>query len=163
VGDSLRRIEMSRALIVSLVVILGFALVSPPRALAKKAHPATEPATTQPASKSKDKDADDDDDAAVEKHKKRAVEIGKGKELDKEATKGKLDKLTTQVNDLDKKLKEKEAAKKDPTPTTKKGAKRADPPEEEEAPAAKKHKARTPTPPADEDEDKDERPAKGKK
>jgi hypothetical protein len=153
---------MSRALIVSLVVMLGFALVSPPRALAKKAHPTTEPAATQPSSKEKAKarDDDDDDDAAVETHKKRAVEIGKGKELDKDATKGKLDKLTAQVNDLDKKLKEKEAAKKEPTPTTKKGVKRADPPDEEEAAPVKKHKARAP---ADEDEDKDERPAKGKK
>ena len=159
---------MSRLMILSLAALLGIALLAPPRALAKKAHPATTTApTTQPSSKDKSKDKDDEDDGdARETHKKRAAEIAKGgKELDKNETQAKLDKLTGQVNALDKKLKDKdkEASSKKDAPTTKKGSKGGDSNDEEEAPSAKRRKGRTPPPPADEDEEKDERAAKSKK
>ena len=91
---------MPRILSILLVLTLAL-LVVQSQAWAKKAHPTTATApTTQEAVKSTGKED------AVTTHRHRASEFANGKELDKAETQGKIDRLTSQVDELDQKLKD---------------------------------------------------------
>jgi hypothetical protein len=78
-----------------------------------KKHPTT---TTAPTTQETPKSAKGKE-AEVETHKHRAAEFADGKDLDKEKTKGKVDRLNDQVADLDKKLKDSGQAPTAETPS----------------------------------------------
>src|SRR5436853_2718537 len=91
---------MPRILSILLALTLALLLVQT-QAWAKKAHPTTTTApTTQEVAKSTGKED------AVTTHRHRASEFANGKELDKAETQGKIDRLTSQVDELDAKLKD---------------------------------------------------------
>jgi hypothetical protein len=95
---------MPRILSILLALTLAVLLIQS-QAWAKKAHPTTTTApTTQEAVKSTGKED------AVTTHRHRAAEFANGKELDKAETQGKIDRLTSQVDELDKKLKDSDKA-----------------------------------------------------
>jgi hypothetical protein len=95
---------MPRILSILLALTLAVLLIQS-QAWAKKAHPTTTTApTTQEAVKSTGKED------AVTTHRHRAAEFANGKELDKAETQGKIDRLTSQVDELDTKLKDSDKA-----------------------------------------------------
>src|SRR5688572_10440364 len=117
---------MSRPLIASIVVAaalvalpaLSWAKKAPPADAAEQTDKEKEDEKEKPKGKRAKPAAEDD----AETHKKRAKDIGaEGKNLDKGKTKSGLDKLTGQVDALDKKLKEKgkTAPAEDPAPAKK--------------------------------------------
>src|SRR2546421_577653 len=116
---------MFRPLFVSFLALVAFVGLSS-RAWAKKTHPTTTPTTQE----TKDDDTDKDKpkaksksgDEDVETHNARAKEFSSGKDLDKAKTHDKLDKLTDQVNDLEKKVRNSgKQPDADPPPKHKKG------------------------------------------
>lgn len=140
---------MSRPLIASIVLAAAMLVALPALSWAKKAPPAD---AAEQADKDKDDAAEKDKPKAkkgkaaaaaeddAETHKKRAKEIGEGKALDKGKTKSGLDKLTGQVDALDKKLKEKGKAPPadEPAPSKKKKAPATQPAEDDPKPEKKK-------------------------
>ena len=95
---------MHRILSIVLALALALLLIQS-QAWAKKAHPTTTTApTTQEAVKSTGKED------AVTTHRHRAAEFANGKDLDKAETQSKIDRLTSQVDELDNKLKDSDKA-----------------------------------------------------